>query len=251
MYRGLVRLALAAMSALALAACSEESEIRPEDASPSELFRKAEALMISSPTEAAVAFEEIEQYHPYAPEAKWSILRAGEAYFEAGDFDEAQAAAERFLNYYPGDDDAPRAQFIRALSQYDQIADPTRSQSHARAAERELVSLIQRFSESEYATEARLRLDVVRSQLAAHELEVGRFYLRQGRHIAAINRFRVVVDRYPTTEEVAEALYRLVEANLSLGLRTEARRAAVVLGHNFPGSDWYRDAYALVAELEG
>ena len=251
MYRGLVRLALAAVFALALAACSDEPEISPEDASPSDLFRKAEALMISSPIEAAGAFEEIEQYHPYAPEAKWSILRAGEAYFEAGDFDEAQAAAERFLNYYPGDDDAPRAQFIRALSQYDQIADPSRSQSHARAAERELVSLIQRFSESEYATEARLRLDVVRSQLAAHELEVGRFYLRQGRHVAAINRFRVVVDRYPTTEQVAEALYRLVEANLSLGLRAEARRAAVVLGHNFPGSDWYRDAYALVTGLEG
>ena len=251
MYRGFVPLALAAMSALALAACSGEPEINPEDASPSELFRKAEALMVSSPTEAAGAFEEIEQYHPYAPEAKRSILRAGEAYFEAGDFEEAQAAAERFLNYYPGDDDAPRAQFIRALSQYDQIADPTRSQSHARAAERELVNLIQRFSESEYAMDARLRLDVVRSQLAAHELEVGRFYLRQGRHAAAINRFRVVVDRYPRTEQVAEALYRLVEANLSLGLRTEARRAAVVLGHNFPGSDWYRDAYALVAGLEG
>ena len=251
MFRGLVPLAVAVLSAIAIAGCSDEPEISPEEASPSDLFRKAEALMVSSPTEAAGAFEEIEQYHPYAPEAKWSILRAGEAYFEAGDFDEALAAAERFLNYYPGDEDAPRAQFIRALSQYDRIADPSRTQSHARAAERELMSLIQRFPGSEYATDAGLRLDVVRSQLAAHELVVGRFYLRQGRHAAAINRFRVVVDLYPTTEQVAEALYRLVEANLSLGLRGEAHRAAVILGHNFPGSDWYRDAFALMAGVQG
>ncbi len=242
MYRGVVSAALV----LALAACSSDEEVSPEDIAPSELYRQAEALMVSSPTEAASAFEQIEQYHPYAPEAKLSILRAGEAHFEAGDFDEALAAAERFLNYYPGDEDAPRAQFIRALSQYDQITDPTRTQSFSRAAERELVSLIQRFPDSEYALDAEIRLDVVRSQLASHELTVGRFYLRQGRFAAAANRFRTVVERYPTTEEVAEALYRLVEANLSMGLRSEARRAAVILGHNFPGSDWYGDAYELL-----
>ena len=250
MRRGRVPAAMVALLAIALTACSDEEEVNPEDISPAELYATAEALMGSSPTEAAGAFEEIEQYHPYAPEAKLSILRAGEAYFQAGNFDEAASAADRFLNYYPGDEDAPRAQFVRALSQYDRIADPTRSQSHARAAEQELVSLVRRFPGSEYATDARLRLDVVRSQLAAHELVVGRFYLRQGRYAAASNRFRVVVERYPTTEQVAEALYRLVEANLSLGLRREALRAAVILGHNFPGSDWYRDAYALVSGLE-
>ena len=251
MVRGMVSAAITALAVSALVSCSEEPEVDPADVSPSVLFRQAEALMASSPTQAAAAFEEIEQYHPYAPEAKWSILRASEAYFEAGRFDEALAAAERFLNFYPGDKEASRAQYIRALSEYDQISDPMRSQSRSRAAQRELQGLLQRFPESEIAADARLRLDAVRSQLAAHELEVGRFYLRNGRNAAAIGRFRTVVDQYPTTEAVAEALYRLVEANLAIGLRAEARRAGVVLGYNFPASDWYRDAYELLGDPDG
>ena len=241
----LPRLVAAGLVAV-VAGCSDDAEVRPEEIPPSELYRRAEGLIGSSPVAAAEAYEEIEQYHPYAPEAKMSILRAAEAHYQAGKFDEALAAADRFLSYYPGDAAASRAHFVRALSEYDQIADPTRTQSRSRAAERELVGLIQRYPDSEFATEAELRLDAVRAQLAAHELEIGRFYLRQGRHSAAINRFRVIVDTYPTTEQVAEALFRLVEANLSLGLRAEARRAAVILGYNFPGSEWYRDAYDLV-----
>jgi len=247
--RWVVVRSLAAVALAVLVACSEEAEPDLSEVPPEELYRRAEETFASSPARAAEAFEQVEQVHPYSPEAKISILRAGEAHFEVGRFEQAQAAAERFLSLHPGDDEAPRAQFILALSGYDRISDPSRSQAFTQQAEQELQELVTRYPESDFAREAEVRLDIVREQLAAHELHVARFYMRSGRFPPAINRLRTVVDEYPQTKEVVEALYRLVEANLALGLRDEARRAAAILGNNFPASPWYADAYALVSGL--
>lgn len=228
-----------------LSACGEDEALL-EDQSAEEIYQLGESLFADSPLEAATTFEELERIHPYSPQAKAATLRASEAYYQAGNFDEAILASERFLDSYPGDASADRAQFIIARSHYDQITDVERDQSSSSRARQELQTLIQRFPNSEYVQDARLMLDATNDQLAGKEMEVGRFYLSRGHYLAAANRFRVVVDDFPHTSHVAEALHRLVETNLALGLGAEARRAAVVLGYNFPGSDWYRDSYDLL-----
>ena len=235
---------------LALAGCGGLPREAVQVERPAEeLFAEAEQLLREARYErAAKAFEEVERQHPYSPLATKAQLRAAYAYYEGGLFDAAIAAAERFIELHPGHSDVPYAHYLIAISYYEQITDVSRDQS---ATERALVALsrvVQLFPDSDYARDAQLKIDLVRDHLAGKEMEIGRFYARQGRWLAAVNRFRRVVEDYQTTSHLPEALHRLVECYLALGVEEEARRAAAVLGYNFPDSEWYRRSYAL---LEG
>ncbi len=243
--RRFVGLAAALLLGIAVAGCTPD-EVSLEDLPAEEIYQQAEALFATNPVEAARLFEELERLHPYSPLARTAILRSAEAYYEVGNYDEAIIAGNRFLEFFPGDERVPEARFLVARSHYDQIADVKRDQSSAQKALQELETLVQLHPDSEYARAARLMIDASVDQIAGKEMDVGRFYLNSGNYVAAIGRFQIVVERYDTTSHVAEALHRLVEANLALGLVGPARRAAVILGHNFQNSQWYADSYALL-----
>lgn len=237
----------ACLVALIAAGCADEGPSL-EEQSAEEINQQAEALFATDPSEAARLYEELERLHPYSPLARTAILRSAEAYYSIGKYDEAVVAGRRFLEFFPGDERVAAARFLVARSHYDRIADVKRDQSSAERALQELEALVQLHPETEYARAARLMIDATVDQLAGKEMDVGRFYLNNGNYLAAIGRFQIVVDRFDTTSHVAEALHRLVEANLALGLVGPARRAAAILGHNFQNSVWYADSYAL---LEG
>jgi outer membrane protein assembly factor BamD len=191
--------------------------------------------------------EEVERQHPYSEWSRRAILMSLYARYQSNDYEEAIAAADRFVSLYPGNPQAPYAYYMRAVAYYEQIADVGRDQAATAQAQAALREVISRFPNSEYAADARLKLDTVNDQLAGKEMAVGRWYLRDNQPLAAIGRFRTVVDRYQTTTHTPEALYRLVEAYLTLGLVDEARKNAAVLGYNYAGDPWYADAYALMA----
>jgi outer membrane protein assembly factor BamD len=159
---------------------------------------------------------------------------------------EARAAANRFLDFFPADPDAPYAQYLVALSYYDQIVDVGRDQQNTFEALQELRDIIERYPDSEWAASAAMKFDLALDHLAGKEMEIGRYYLARGHYTAAINRFRVVVQDYQTTTHTPEALHRLVESYLSLGLTREAQTAGAILGYNFQGSEWYRDSFVLL-----
>ncbi|MGM0583075.1 MAG: outer membrane protein assembly factor BamD [Pseudomonadota bacterium] len=247
----MIRLALAAFALLALTACSSDDDDPYADPyagrGAAELFAEGEALLNEGQEEdAAKTFEELERVHPYSEWAKRSMIMAAFAYYQGGLFDEAVAAAERYISFFPADPDAAYAQYLVGMSFYDQIMDVERDQAATRRALQELEEVVRRYPESDYAREAQLKIDLARDQLAGKEMLVGRYYLGQGNYVAAINRFKEVLSRYQTTSHAPEALHRLVEAYLSLGIESEARTAAAVLGHNFPGSRWYEASYALM-----
>ncbi len=246
-----VRIAPALLAVFVLAGCSSDGENEIETQSAEEIYARGQEEFETDLIIAASTFEELERIHPYSPLAKQAMIRAADAYYIAGKFDQAVAASNRFLQLYPGDDLAPRAQFLMALSQYDRIPDVGRDQSFSRGAEQELLTLIQRYPDSRYSRDAQLMLEATRHQLAGQEMEIGRYYLKRGHYLSAVQRFRNVISDYPKTEHVAEALHRLVEANLSLGLIEEARRAGAILGYNFPGSGWYQESYALLEGVSG
>jgi outer membrane protein assembly factor BamD len=233
---------------LALAACGgRESEVPIESRSAEQIYLDAEALLASGqPREAAQQFAEIERLYPYSEWAKRAMLMSAFAYHEGALYAESRAAANRYLDFYPADMDAPYAQYIVALSYYDQIVDVGRDQQNTFEALQELRDIIERYPDSEYARSAALKFDLTLDHLAGKEMEIGRYYLARGHYTAAINRFRVVVEDYQTTSHTPEALHRLVESYLSLGLDQEAQTAGAILGHNFQGSSWYLDSYALL-----
>jgi outer membrane protein assembly factor BamD len=198
--------------------------------------------------DAIVYFEEVERQHPYSEWSRRAILMTLYARYQAGDYTEAIAAADRFIQLYPGNAQTPYAFYMRAVSYYEQITDVGRDQAATAQAQAALREVISRYPASEYAADARLKLDTSNDQLAGKEMAVGRYYLRANQPLAAIGRFRTVIDRYQTTTHTPEALYRLVEAYLSLGLTDEARRNAAVLGHNYAGDAWYADAYSLMTD---
>jgi outer membrane protein assembly factor BamD len=171
---------------------------------------------------------------------------AAYAYYKAGKYDDAISAADRYLTLHPGTPESDLAQNIIGMSYYVQVLDPKRDQSTARKALNAYEQLLQRYPSSRYADEAQNRVRILRDLLAASEMTVGRYYLRHNNYLAAINRFRVVVSDYQTTEQVEEALMRLTEAYMALGIVNEAETAAAVLGHNFPDSKWYNHAYSLL-----
>ena len=197
---------------------------------------------------AAALFDEVERQHPYSPWARRAQLMSAFSYYMNRDYTEAISAAQRFLAIHPGNKDAPYAFYLIALCHYEQIADVTRDQKTTQQARDALGELIRRYPQSRYAADARLKLDLVNDHLAGKEMEIGRFLQRRGQWLAATLRFRNVIDDYQTTTHTPEALERLVESYLALGIPEEAKKAAAVLGANYPGSKWYEHAYKLIRE---
>lgn len=216
---------------------------------PEVIYDKAEKLTDKGRFgDAARAYEEVDINHPYSQQARRAILMAAYAYYKAGKYDEAVQAADRYLTLHPGTQEADLAQNIIGMSYYDRVLDPKRDQTNARKALAAYDTLLQRYPESRYAGDAQNRTRILRDLLAASEMTVGRWYLRRNNYLAAINRFKVVVVNYQTTEQVQEALMRLTEAYMALGIVNEAQTAAAVLGHNFPDSKWYSHAYGLLGK---
>jgi outer membrane protein assembly factor BamD len=214
---------------------------------PEEIYQRGEyELERGRAGDAAFYFAEIERLYPYSEWAKRGLVMAAFAYHRDRDYENARAAAQRFLDFYPADGDAAYAQYLLALSYYDQIDEIGRDQGLTFQALQALRAVIEQYPDSEYARAAMLKFDRAFDHLAAKEMEIGRFYLRRGHYTAAINRFRVVVEDFQTTSHTPEALHRLVEAYLSLGLTDEAQTAGAILGHNFQSTDWYQDSYALL-----
>lgn len=195
---------------------------------------------------AAKAFDEVERQHPYSIWATKAQLMAGYSYYQLNDYDDSVIALDRFIQLHPGNRDVAYAYYLKALSYYEQISDVGRDQKMTALALNSLAELTKRFPASKYARDARLKIDLTRDHLAGKEMEIGRYYLGLSQHVAAVNRFQTVVDNYQTTTHVPEALHRLTEAYLALGLVGEAKKTAAILGHNFPGSEWYVDSYEIV-----
>ena len=191
-------------------------------------------------------FEEVDRQHPYSEEARKALVMTAFASYRRGDYDTAIATCRRYLTLYPGSEEAAYAQYIMGQSYFAQIKDVTRDQEVTRKALESMQIIVDRYPDSEYADDANQKLIMTHDQLAGKEMQVGRYYLEQRQYVAAINRFNVVVTQFQDTRHVEEALERLVEANLAMGLVREAQTAAAVLGHNFPNSRWYKDAYNLL-----
>ena len=236
-----------ALLALALAGCAGKGEPEQVEEPVDQLYNHALDLMkADDPKAAAKAFEEVDRQHPYSQWATRAQMMAAYAYYQANDYDAAVDAARRFIDLHPGHQDAAYAYYLIGISEYEQISDVARDQKMTEDALNAFDELIRRFPGSKYARDAQLKADLARDHLAGKEMNIGRYYLRRAKFVAAINRFRTVIDNYQTTTHVPEALHRLTEAYLSLGLTDEARRTAAVLGYNFPGSSWYQDSYALI-----
>jgi len=197
-------------------------------------------------TLAAALFDEVERQHPYSPWARRAQLMSSFSYYVARDYNKAIASAQRFLSIHPGNKDAPYAYYLIGLSYYEQISDVHRDQKITEQARIALREVERRFPQSQYASDARIKLDLVNDHLAGKEMEIGRHYARSGQWLAAQLRFQNVVQQYQTTSHAPEALYRLTEANLALGVPQEAVKYAAVLGANYPGSEWYSKAFKLV-----
>ena len=202
-------------------------------------------------SEAVQFFQEVERQHPYSPWSRRAILMQVYAQYQRNNYEEAIAAADRFIQLYPGSPQAPYAYYMKAICYFEQIVDVGRDQAATQQALVALTDVMRRFPSSQYAVDARFKIDMVNDQLAGKEMEIGRWYLRRDQPLAAIGRFRRVIEQFQTTSHTPEALYRMVEAYLTLGLTEEATRNAAVLGHNFPGSRWYSDAYVLVTREGG
>ena len=205
-----------------------------------------ERLDRGQPTVAAALFDEVERQHPYSPWARRAQLMSAFSYYVAKNYNKSVESAQRFLSIHPGNRDAPYAYYLIALSYYEQISDITRDQKVTEQTRTALQELVRRYPASEYASDAKLKLDLVEDHLAGKEMEIGRFYQRSGNWLAAAVRFQNVVDNFQTTSHAPEALYRLTETNLALGVPAEAVKYAAVLGANYPGSEWYEKAYKLV-----
>jgi outer membrane protein assembly factor BamD len=254
-----LRLGIAVGLALTVAGCDTVSSLNPFDTTaryrqeilpdipPETLYNQGLARLERGDTEgAAKAFGDLDKQAAFSPQARKGLIMTAYAHFEGQRYDEAISAARRFLQLHAGDRDAAYAQYLIAMSNYNQIPDVSRDQERTERALVAFQELITRYPRSEYVQDARERMIFARDQLAGREMVVGRFYLGKRNFPAAINRFREVVSRYQTTRHVEEALMRLSEAYLALGVTNEAQTAAAVLGHNFPDSPWYRDAYSLL-----
>lgn len=196
--------------------------------------------------QAAALFDEVERQHPYSPWARRAQLMSAFSYYAAKDYPKSVQSAQRFLQIHPGNKDAPYAYYLISLSYYEQISDVTRDQKITEQALRALTEVVRRYPQTEYARDAKLKIDLVNDHLAGKEMEIGRYYQRSGKWLAATLRFREVIDHYQQTSHTPEALYRLVESYLSLGIPAEAQKSAAVLGANYPGDEWYKRAYELI-----
>jgi outer membrane protein assembly factor BamD len=195
---------------------------------------------------AAKQFDEVERQHPYSIWARRAMLMSAYCYYHANHYDDAISTADQYIALHPGSKEVAYAFYLKAISLYEQIVDIGRDQTSTEGALTALQDVVQRFPDSEYARDATLKIDLTLDHLAGKEMAVGRYYLYKGDYVGAINRFRTVVEQYQKTSQIAEALERLTEAYYALGVYNEAKTAAAVLGHNYPGSPWYKDAYELL-----
>lgn len=234
---------------LSLLACSsdKDKEAVQEEKPVEELYNGAQkALKEENYEEATRLFEEVERQHPYSQWATKAQLMAAYSAYQGDSYDDAILALDRFIELHPGSEDIDYAYYLKALAYYEQISDVARDQAITMQALEAFNTLVQRFPDSKYSRDAKLKMDLTNDHLAGKQMEIGRYYLNRGETNAAINRFRSVVKDYQTTTHVPEALHRLVECYLSLGLYTEAERVAAVLGYNYPGSKWYQDTYNII-----
>jgi len=247
------RLLAVVLVAASVGACSSfdmfaKKDDTPPDEPADRLYNEGLYLLNAKkdPKEAVKKFEEVDRQHPYSEWARKSLIMTSYAYYQAGEYDDCVNSAKRYITLHPGSADAAYAQFLIGSSYFDEIPDVTRDQSRTEKALAALDEVIRKYPTSEYANSAKQKIEVARDQLAGKEMETGRYYLKKKDYTGAINRFKVVVTKYQTTRHVEEALMRLTESYMALGIVDEAQTAAAVLGHNFPDSTWYKHAYALV-----
>jgi outer membrane protein assembly factor BamD len=243
------RLAVLAFAVAALPACAlfGKDEIIPDD--PADKLYNEGLYLLNQKRDyklAAKRFEEVDRQHPYSEWARKALLMSAYAHYEGTSYEESVTAAKRYVTLHPGSPDAAYAQYLIGSSYYDQIPDVTRDQQRTERAMTALDEVVRKYPNTEYAAAAKRKIEVARDQLAGKEMNTARFYQKKRDYVAAINRFKVVITQYQTTRHVEEALMRLAESYMSLGIVNEAQTAAAVLGHNFPDSPWYKDAYALV-----
>lgn len=248
----LPRIAILGAAFASLAACgggSAEEDVAFVARDVESLYAEAQRRLDNGNTQfAAVLFDEVERQHPYSPWARRAQLMSAFSYYISRDYNKSIQNAQRFLQIHPGNKDAPYAYYLIGLSYYEQISDIQRDQSITRQAQVALREVDRRFPTSEYAADARLKLDLVNDHLAGKEMAIGRHYQKMGMWLAAQLRFRNVVDEFNTTSHAPEALYRMTETNLALGVPSEAVKYAAVLGANYPGSEWYEKAYELIQD---
>ena len=244
------RLAALALLIVALPACSwfgAKEDIVPDD--PADKLYNEGLYLLNNKRDykqAAKKFEEVDRQHLYSEWARKSLLMSAYAHYEGTEYDDSITAAKRYVTLHPGSPDAAYAQYLIGSSYYDQIPDISRDQQRTQRAMEALDEVSRKYPNTEYAIAAKKKLEMARDQLAGKEMNTARFYQKRRDYIAAINRFKVVITQYQTTRHVEEALMRLTETYMSLGIVNEAQTAAAVLGHNFPDSPWYKDAYRLV-----
>ena len=243
--RGMAAVLVTVMAALA--GCADPEPIYRER-SVEDLYNSAmDNIDISEYGDAAKLFEEVERQHPYSVWATKAQLMAAFAQYQRSKYDDAIVALDRFIQLHPGNRDAPYAYYLKGLCYYEQINDVGRDQKITALALKSLQEVADRFPTSKYSRDAKLKVDLTRDHLAGKEMSIGRFYQHTHQPLAALNRYKVVAEQYQTTTHAPEALMRMVEIYVQLGLKEDAKRTAAVLGYNFPGSDWYQDAFELVS----
>ena len=237
-----------AAAVMSLSSCAAKNEFDPETTPPETLYNHALDLLVKERElyKAANAFDEIDRYYPYSRWALRAQIMEAFTYYMRRDYDTSLVVLDRFLQLYPGNSFAPYAYYLKALCYYAQISDTDREQSMTQKALDALTEVVRRFPDTPYAEDAAKKIVLAEDYLAAKEVNIGLFYLKRNEHIAAMNRFNKVVKEYQTTQHVQEALYRLTETYLILGLDDQARKSAAVLGYNYPSSPWYERAYELM-----
>lgn len=248
MFRMNYRILFCILGLFVLFACSDKKDdkVKPPE-SVDKLYNDAmKHLKDGDYKEAIKGFEEVERQHSYSPWALRAEIMAAYAAFKNMQYDEAISDLDRFAKQHPNNPNTPYAFYLKAMCYYVQITDVGRDQRITSQAQQALREVVKRFPDSEYARDARIKLDLVSDHLAGKEMEIGRYYEKRMEYLAAINRFRVVVEKFPTTSHVPEALHRLVECYLKLGVTDQAQKYAAVLGYNYPTSSWYKDSYALM-----
>lgn len=244
-----LRLGAGLFGLVALAACSstQPDELAFEEIPADKLYAEGLLAMESgNAKDAKEKFEELDRQHPYSNFARKSMVLTAYSHYRSGQYTECVSAAKRFIALYPGDEDVPYAYYLIGQSYYRQIPDVTRDQEAAERAMQAMNELVQRYPDSEYASDARKKVRITMDQLAGKEMQVGRYYLERREYIAAVNRFKLVVSDFQTTRHAEEALMRLAESYLAMGISHEAQTAVAVLGHNFPQSEWYKRAHSML-----
>jgi len=242
------RLAVVCLAAGLLGACgSDKGKDEYVEGSVDELYNKAmDELLAERYKQAAKLFDEVDRQHPYSVWSTRAQIMSAYANYKNDKFDDAIIGLDRFIQLHPNDRDITYAYYLKGMAYYDQIKDVKRDQTSAREALKTFDEMNKRFPNSRYSRDVTRKIDLINDHLAGKEMDVGRFYLKRGQQLAAIGRFRTVVDRYQTTSQVPEALLRLAEAYTELGVVDEARKVTAVLGYNYPASEWYTDSYELV-----